>query len=340
MQNYLLQDENALYYECGYSCDHALYLKLGSEAFFITDGRYTTEAESAVKGAEVVEGRNLLKIARQILRKHKVKTLHFNPHDLSAAEYNDLRKKLSLNLQANVNFSQKKRIIKTDEEVELIRESVRLNREAFEHFANYLGTKGIGASEKSLHFEAKAFLSQRGNLDLSFDPIVGINGNAAKPHAIPTDDLLKEGDLLLFDAGVKYKRYCSDRTRTSQIGSGMDFCKAQTYSDPKRQKIYDTVLKAQEKAIEGVRCGMKAKEVDKLARDVITEAGYGDYFVHSLGHGVGLDIHELPTMSARSETVIEDGMVFTIEPGIYFAGEFGVRIEDIVVMKNGRAEVL
>lgn len=340
MQNFLIRDENAQYFECGYSCDNAIYLKLGSEAFFITDGRYTTEARAEVKNAEVVEARELLKKARELLRKNKIKHLVVNPNDLSASEFTDLHQKCRAHIGMQADFSRKKRIVKTDTEIAKIKESQRLNTEAFDQMSRYLRHEAVGLPEYAIHHQAKSLLTRKGEFDLSFDPIVGINGSAAKPHALPTRDILKEGDLVLFDAGIKYARYCSDRTRTAQIGQEMNYSKSQNFSHQKRQKIYDIVLKSQMHAIENARSGMRACEIDKLARSVIEDAGYGKQFMHSTGHGIGLDIHELPMISSRSKTVIEDGMVFTIEPGIYFPGEFGVRIEDIVVMKNGRAEIL
>jgi len=157
---------------------------------------------------------------------------------------------------------------------------------------------------------------------------------------LPTSKKLKKGDLLLFDAGVKYKRYCSDRTRTAYFDGTIEFKYKQKFKSKKIQKAYDTVLKAHDVAIKKARSGMKAKEIDRLARDVVEKAGFGKYFVHSTGHGVGLDIHEMPYISKTSDTIIEDGMVFTIEPGIYIEDSFGIRIEDMVVMKNGKAVVL
>ena len=187
---------------------------------------------------------------------------------------------------------------------------------------------------------AESILRDFGKRDISFEPILAIGENSAKPHALPTGRELKKGDLLLFDAGVKYKRYCSDRTRTAFYNGELNFKIKQKFGTKKMQKVYDTVLKAHDRAVNKARSGMKASEIDKLARDVIEKAGFGKYFVHSTGHGVGLDIHEMPYISGRSDTVIKDGMVFTIEPGIYLEGEFGVRIEDMVVMKEGRAVVL
>jgi len=215
-----------------------------------------------------------------------------------------------------------------------------LGREGFDNFANYLQKSGLDKTEQYLYFKAKEFLSFYGKYDLSFDPIVAIKQNSAKPHALPTDKKLKQNTLLLVDAGLKYKRYCSDRTCTSSFTQNIDFGRKQIFSKKLQQKIYDIVLKAQQTAISKARVGMKASQIDKLARDVIEKAGYGKYFIHSTGHGVGLDIHEYPNINNKNKTIIEDNMVFTIEPGIYLADKFGVRIEDTIVMKNGKAEIL
>ncbi len=219
-------------------------------------------------------------------------------------------------------------------------QAARLGAEAFDRFALWLDRKGKKRDETSLTWKAASFLSDKGRYALSFDPIVAVGENAAKPHATPTERRLHRGDLLLMDAGLKYRRYCSDRTRTVSFEKGFDFGYAQRFDDAKIQKAYDTVLKAHDRAIAKARSGMKARKIDALARDVIDKAGFGKYFVHSTGHGVGLDIHEMPYISARSETRIEEGMVFTIEPGIYIPGYFGIRIEDTVAIRNGRAEIL
>ncbi len=339
--NYIYKDENALYFECGYSCDNAFLLSLGSEKIFITDGRYTTEAKEQAKGVSVVEANDISKKAREILRASKIKKIAYNPLEFSSRDIDVFKSKLrDIYLYPVPNLSQKKRCIKSESEIALIKKSVELNAKAFLEFANFIGENGMGMSEKRLYFEAKRILSDFGEYELSFDPIVGINANAAKPHAIPSQVKLKSRDILLFDAGIKYRRYCSDRTRTAVVGDKFSFKKEQNLSDKEMQKIYDTVRKAQEQAIEKARAGMRAKDIDRVAREVIEKEGYGKYFVHSLGHGVGLDIHELPRITKNSDETIEDGMVFTIEPGIYIADRFGVRIEDVVVIKEGRAEVL
>ena len=340
--NYILQDENALYFECGFSCDHAVFLKLGSEAFFITDARYTTEASEVIQNATVLEGdrRDLLKTARLLIRKSGITTLAYNPAEWNVEAYARLSEKLSINLQKKPNFSQQKRIIKSETELEILKKAALFGRDAFTRFGEFLKQHGEGIDEKRAFFEAEAILKHQGELGLSFEPIIALGANAAKPHALPTCKTLQKAELVLLDAGVKYQRYCSDRTRTSFFDEAFTFEKEQRFNEALKQKVYDTVLFAQEAALKAVKIGVKAKEIDKAARDVIDKAGFGAYFIHSTGHGVGLDIHELPVISARSETIIEENMVFTIEPGIYLPEQFGVRIEDTIIVRKCGAEVM
>ncbi|PAF42632.1 M24 family metallopeptidase [Helicobacter sp. 11S03491-1] len=343
-ETYLTLDENAQYFECGYSCDNAVVLNIQGDKFFITDSRYTLEAQQNTKNTQVIQADDLLACACGIFNKNSIQNILFDPNQMTFAHYEKLKSllKSSINLMGVANFHQFKRIIKTDEEIKWIKKSQKLNEQAYEHFSKYLYGYGHLMSEEIMFYHAKNFLSYQGKYELSFYPILGINGNAAKPHALPSPkDRLKYGDLLLFDAGIKYKRYCSDRTRTAYFTKeGIDFKKHQKFKDKKLQKIYDTVLSAQEKTIELLRSGMSGKEIDGIARGVIEESGYGEYFIHSTGHGIGLDIHELPFISKRSEVIVEDGMVFSIEPGIYIPGHYGVRIEDLVVVKNGKAQIL
>lgn len=343
---YLILDENAQYHECGFSCDNAIVVCVEDVKFFITDSRYTIEAmEYAHINTQVIESMDFVQSVQGIVSKQGIKELVFNPQEMCLELYQRLNEgldSLKCKLVGVPNFHQQLRIIKTPDEIALIRKSQELNKKAFKQFAHYL-EKALkkAPSEKALHYQAKQFLSYFGKYDLSFDPIVGLNANASKPHALPSNRcFLTKNDLLLFDAGIKYKRYCSDMTRSASIRGEIHFGKKQKFKNKKQQEIYDIVRKAQERAISGARSGMKSKEIDKLARDVIEKSGYGKYFVHSTGHGVGVDIHELPRISRMSEEYVRDGMVFSIEPGIYLPGEFGVRIEDLVVMKDGRAQIL
>lgn len=341
MKNYILLDENAIYYECGFSCDNVVFLNLGSYKYFITDARYTVEAKEYAKDCKVIESSDFIKDVQKILKKARIKKIIFDPNDFKLAFYQKLTSDLKIKFEAKENFSKLKRIIKTDEEIKLLKKASKIGKEGFKELALYIRKNGFKQTENFLHFKAIEKMSQSGKYDLSFDPIVAINANAAKPHALPTNKKLKLNNLILVDAGVKYKRYCSDRTCTANANfEKLNFKREQKFKNKKYQKIYDIVLKAQLNAINKARVGMKASQIDKLTRDIITKAGYGKYFVHSTGHGVGLDIHEFPNINSKSDVIIEDNMVFTIEPGIYLPDEFGIRIEDSVVMKNGRAQIL
>ena len=342
--HYLHTDENAVYYECGYSNDNCIYLKLGSESYLLTDSRYTLDATTSLQqtapNTKVVIDTDLSKRAVKLIGKSRIKQIHFDPKEWDHYRITRIQERTRLKWVAKVDLSHKKRIVKTEAEIALLAKAVKQGARAFRDFAMMIDGEGIGKSEKDLHFLAHSFMSRFGKSSLSFDPIVAIEANAAKPHARPTDRLLQEEDLLLFDAGLKYRRYCSDRTRTAQVKEGFAFSKKQKFTTKKRQKAYDAVLKAHDKQIEKARSGMRGKEIDRIGREIIEKAGFGDYFIHSTGHGVGLDIHEMPYISTRSKTKITDGMVYTIEPGIYIPDAFGIRIEDMVVMEEGRARVL
>lgn len=374
MTNYITRDESAMYYECGYSADNAILLRLNDEIKFITDARYSGEAKEICldskssnihnkserqlqnsKHIEIIESSDLLKTAIEILTKKHIKAITYDPTRMNVAEFQALQSS-GISLESSPNFTQKMRIVKSESEILILKEAQRLNLKAFTTFADFLNTSGEGKSEKFLHYKIADILGDCGQFPLSFEPIVGINGNAAKPHALPSGDILQNGDSILLDCGLKYERYCADCTRSGAFIRGeFAFSKEQDFtridskilgenaakiSQSEKQKIYDIVRKAQEFAITNLRAGMSGKEIDALARGVIEAAGYGAHFVHSTGHGIGLDIHEMPFISRRSESVIENGMVFSIEPGIYIQGVFGIRIEDLVVVKNGRAEIL
>lgn len=341
MNNYILTNENAVFYECGYSCDNEIFIKFGNDKFFITDARYTIEAREFLKDTFIVEAdRGLIKDTRILLRKLGIKDIFYDPFDFSVAKFEALSQNLGINFKPSPNFSQKKRMIKTQDEIKILKEAAKFGALGFDKFSEFINQNSLNFSEKELFFHAQNILKDGGNLDLSFSPIIGINKNAAKAHALPSDDRLKMGDLLLFDAGVRYKKYCSDRTRTAFAKDGFKFEKEQKFQNAKMDEIYHIVKEAQELAIKAVRPGVLASEIDLTARNFITKAGFGKEFFHSTGHGVGLDIHELPIISPKSQTKLEEGMVFSIEPGIYIADELGVRIEDVVVVTKDGCEIL
>lgn len=337
---FITKDESEIFYEISYSNDNALLLTNGGNNYLFTDGRYFEEARAAAKNCEIILSSSLFASCAATIRSQKIKKLFFDPKNTSFGDHAELQKLSNAFLQPKKGGLAKKRIIKTDEELKKIKTAVKLGRRGFKKLASKLSDMKKTPDELSINHLAKECLGYKGEFELSFEPITAIDENAANPHARPTSKQLKKESLLLFDGGIKFERYCSDRTRTARFCDGFEFKKKQTFKDAKIQHIYDTVLKAQEAAIESARPGMRAKELDKIARDIIDKAGYGDYFVHSLGHGVGLEIHEYPYINKKSEEILSENMVFTVEPGIYIPGYYGVRIEDMVVMTSQGAEVL
>lgn len=211
------------------------------------------------------------------------------------------------------------RYVKTPDEIHCLEEAEAIGDRAF---AKLLPRLREGMTEKQVAVQLEYLMKEEGAEGFSFETIAASGLHSAMPHAVPTDKPLEAGDFLTMDFGCLYKGYCSDMTRTVVIGRAGD----------RQREVYQTVLDAQQAALEGIRPGMTGKEVDALARDVIKERGYGEYFGHSLGHSVGLEIHENPCFSEKEKTVIRPGMVITVEPGIYMEGFGGVRIEDVVVV--------
>ena len=214
-------------------------------------------------------------------------------------------------------YIDKQRMIKTPEEIEKITKATEIAQKSFLQ----LDILNNGNTEKEIAFDLVRHMIENGAFKESFDTIVTSGADSSLPHAIPQAKKLEQP--ILIDWGAIYDGYCSDNTRT------MVYTESQ-------QEIWDIVAEAHDKAIKAIRPGMKCCEVDKVARDIIADYGYGDKFIHSTGHSLGLDIHETPGFSLRDETTVEEGMVITVEPGIYLEGEFGVRLEDtIAVSKRG-----
>ncbi len=336
---FILKDENAVFYECGYSCDNEIFICFNDQKFFITDARYGIEASQSIKNAEIIVSSDVNESAKELIKKLGAKKITLNPFDFCVADFKSLCDDLGDIFELEPNFSQIKRMVKTDEEISILKIAAQQGAIGFERVCDFVKNSN-NLSEEELNYEAENLLKNKGQLGLSFAPITALNANAAKAHALPTKNRIKNGDLLLFDAGVKYYRYCSDRTRTFEVSENSSVDKAQKFSDSKKDEIYHIVLEAQNLAIKAVKPGVKACEIDKAAREFIAKNGYEKEFFHSTGHGVGLDIHELPRISPKSEQIIEKGMVFSIEPGIYLKDEFGVRIEDVVVVTDDGCKIL
>ena len=219
------------------------------------------------------------------------------------------------------------RVIKSEDELENMRKAAELADYAIE-----VGCKEIaeGKTELEILNAIELAVKEKGAAQMSFDTMVLSGPKTASPHGTPGERKIQKGDFILFDLGVVYNGYCSDITRTVAFGE----------PTADKREIYETVRRAEEAAVQAVKPGITAMELDKIARDVITDAGYGEYFTHRLGHGLGISVHEFPSITGVNEMKLETGMVFTIEPGIYHPEITGVRIEDDVVVTADGVEVL
>lgn len=209
--------------------------------------------------------------------------------------------------------------VKTPEELLIIAKAEAIGDKTFEHLLDYIK---VGMTELEIADEVERTMRSLGAEGLSF-PTIAVSGvNSNQPHGEPSDRKIGEGDFLTLDIGCVYRGYCSDMTRTVAIG----------YATDEMKKIYDIVLEAQLAGLEMVKAGVKCFDVDKASRDVIEEAGYGEFYIHGTGHGVGTEVHEPPTLNARSSEVLKENQAVTVEPGIYLPDKFGVRIEDLVIV--------
>jgi len=303
------------------------------QALLATDFRYIEQAKQEAPNYEVTQVKgDLSNWLPELLSDLGWRKLGFEANHISFATYHKLSeaiqtKQLRLQLVPTTALVENLRSIKELEELELIGKAIELTDAAFQYAK---ATIRPHMTEMEAAWEIESFLRQGGSEGIPFDIIVASGPNSALPHAKPSRRMIQSGEPVLVDMGARIDGYCSDFSRTLCLGK----------PDKNLLGIYDIVLKAQLAAIEGIESGMNAPQADALARSVIEKSGYGDAFGHSLGHGVGLEVHELPTLSSISSDLVSDGMVFTIEPGIYLAGWGGVRIEDMVVLEEGKVKVL
>lgn len=317
------------YYLSGFSAyDGGVLLLTAEDAYLLMDFRYAEAARMKSRNVTVVEFEGLDKAVKALLLKHNIKTLQM---EYDALPYGEAKHFEKLCADAGVtpvfdkaldNAIRAVRIQKSPEEIEKISAAQAITDAAFDHI---LPRIKAGVTERELALEIEFFMRKEGAEGMAFEPIVVAGANGSQCHGVPGDTKIKPGDFITMDTGALLDGYHSDMTRTVALGSVSDEQKA----------IYDTVLKAHLAAIEAVRPGVSCKAVDKVARDII-ETPYPGTFGHGLGHGVGMEIHEWPRFSKLDETLCAEGMVITVEPGIYIPGRCGVRIEDmIVVTENG-----
>lgn len=225
------------------------------------------------------------------------------------------------------NISKEMRIIKDDDEISNLQKAADIADKAYENILEFIKP---GVTEKEISDKIKELLMEFGGEDLSFEPIVASGPNSSMPHYSGDQRVIEEQDLVILDFGCIYNGYCSDTSRTVFIGEPTE----------EQRKVYEIVLEANSKAEEATKEGIKAEDLDKIARGVIEDAGYGKYFINRTGHGIGVEIHEEPYIKDGNKEVLKTGMAFSIEPGIYIPGKFGMRVEDIVVVDGNGAKIL
>lgn len=302
------------------------YLYISKErCVILTDSRYTLQAEEEAKSFEVqTVGRNAGYgvLLGRLLQEDGVRTLGFEEDAFLYGTAAALQKETGLPAEQWVPLNgglSSLRAVKSEEEIRKLEQAERIGDEAFSFILNELKP---GVTELQIAARLEYFMKSHGAEGTSFDTIVASGLHSAMPHAVPKEKLLEKGDFVTMDFGCRYQGYCSDMTRTVVIGKASE----------RQKEIYQLVLEAQQAVLCSLRPGMTGREGDRLARDVIEKAGYGQYFGHGLGHSVGLEIHEKPALSMHDETVLCPGMIETVEPGIYIPGFGGVRIEDMVVL--------
>jgi Xaa-Pro aminopeptidase len=326
----LITNRTNIRYISGFTGTSGVILLTGQDAFFITDFRYLTQVREQCPGFTILEqtSSKMYGVIADVCKRLNIRELSFESEHLLFAQYQELHTVLGdITLTPTVGLVEKLRSQKTEDEIATIEQAIHIAESAF---IQLLDEIQLGMTEKQLALRLEWLMRERGASGVSFDMIVASGARSALPHGVASDKAIATGELVTFDFGCYYQGYVSDITRTIAIGSCSE----------EERTIYELVRQANEKAIAGISVGMTAQEVDAIARNFLTEAGYGEQFGHGTGHGIGLDIHEFPRLGVASEDVLTEGMIVTVEPGIYLEGRFGVRIEDDVLLTADGYRVL
>lgn len=339
LQSYLVQKDchamlitspTNLHYFAGFTGTTAVAFVTPNQAFLFTDSRYTEQANKQCQGYEVIQYTNSIwSSICDVIRTNDI------PISLCGIEGNQLPvntyETICESFDDKVTFTPIDltvlRQVKTEKELIYMRKAATIADEAF---TVLLQSLQVGMTENEARIILETEMLQRGSQEPSFATIVASGYRSSMPHGVASDKVIEIGDFVTFDFGAVYEGYHSDMTRTIVMGQASSL----------QKQLYDVVLRAQTKGVESVHVGQTGAELDAVCRESIKADGYGEYFGHGTGHGVGLDIHELPVASPRSESVFEAGMIVTIEPGIYLPGTIGLRIEDSVIVTSQGCEVL
>jgi len=324
----LLTSRYSRYYGAEFDIAEGVAIVTKAGCRYFTDSRYIESAENGIKGFEVKmvdRGNGYHKLINDAIADFDVTALGYEEDYLTVAEFQGYEKNLNAKLvpfNAKINGF---RAVKEEWELELMRKAQDITDAAF---AEVLTKIQPGMTELALQAELIYCLYKNGAHGLSFDPIVVSGPNTSLPHGVAGDRVIQAGDFITMDFGAMYRGYCADMTRTVAVG----------YATEEMKTVYNTVLQAQLAALAATRPGLKGKDIDAVARQVIADAGFGDYFGHGYGHSLGLEVHEAPNCNPSGETVMEPGMVVSAEPGIYLPDKFGVRIEDVVIFTKDGCE--
>ena len=324
----LITNEYNLRYMTGFTGTSGVAVVTKDDAVFITDFRYTEQAQAQVKDFRIVQhnGPIFAEVGTQVALMG-AKTIGFEKNSLTYGLYELYKEAVKAEFVPVSGEIEKIRLIKTQEEINIIKVACEIADNAFMHILNYIEP---GKTELDVSNELEFFMRKQGATSSSFDIIVASGVRSALPHGVATNKVIEKGDFVTLDFGALYNGYISDTTRTVAVGQPSE----------KLVDMYNAVLESQLLALEKVGPGMTGIEADAVARDYLKSKGYGEAFGHSLGHGIGLEVHEGPGLSFRSNTVLEPNMTVTIEPGVYIPGIGGVRIEDDIVITNSGNEKL
>ena len=291
-------------------------------AYYFTDSRYTEAVARYVQGAELREagpGRGYTVLLQEVVGNEQLRRVGFEDAYMTVQDYERYRKALSCDLVPATQLLWDLRMVKDEEEIEAMVSAQRIAERAL---TDILEEIRPGVTEKEIAARLQYLMLHYGASDMSFDPIVVSGPNGSLPHGVPSERTIQQGEFVTMDFGCIYHGYCSDMTRTVAVG----------FATEEMQTVYNTVLSAQKAGIAAAKAGVTGREVDGAARAVIDAAGYGDYFGHSFGHGVGVEIHEAPNASPLNDKPLPAGAVISAEPGIYLPGKLGVRIEDVILL--------
>ncbi|MGI6686342.1 MAG: M24 family metallopeptidase [Bacillota bacterium] len=329
---FLMREANIRYIS-GFTGGDSFVLLTPHHKIFITDSRYTEQAEQECPGFEIVQYLGscpgLEETISNLAEVHRIKKIGFEQDDVTFKIYDKLRRTLGnkTELVPTSGLVEAVRLVKDVREIACIKRAAEIVDEVFTYI---LGVIKQGPREKDIAIEIEYQMKKKGASHPAFSTIVASGPRGSLPHAIPSERVIKTGDLITMDFGAVYQGYCSDITRTVSVGEPTE----------KQKEIYRIVKEAQEAGLNAVRAGIEGSAADKAARDVIEKAGYGPNFGHGLGHGVGLEIHEEPSLNTKCRKVLAAGSVVTVEPGIYIPNWGGVRIEDTVLVTEEGCEIL